>query len=165
MARTSLSKQQGLTYLWMLLAVFLVGLLLGRCLDVESTLRQRTRETELLYVGDQYRAAIRQYYESSPGYRHDYPGSLRDLLADPRYIGLHRYLRQLYPDPVTDQSWVEIPAPGGGIMGVRSSSEATPIKQAGFAAVDVVFEKSAHYSDWRFVYEPPAVTKLQGTTR
>ncbi|WP_228200684.1 hypothetical protein [Acinetobacter sp. BIGb0102] len=56
--------QQGITYLWMLFFVFLLGLGLGKSLEIFSLMDQRQKEQELLYVGKIYREAIRQYYLS-----------------------------------------------------------------------------------------------------
>lgn len=148
-------RQHGVAYLWMLLAIFLLGLLLGHSLDYYSQQRQREREAALIEIGGQYREAIRQYYEGSPGYRKDYPGSLADLLADPRFITLKRYLRRLYPDPMTGGPWRTIPAPGGGIMGVYSDAGGRPLKRGGFGTDDADFAGAERYADWRFQYAPP----------
>jgi len=48
-----------------------------------------------------------------------------------RYSTTQHRLRQLYRDPITNQTkWGVVIAPEGGIMGVHSSSSATPIKRA-----------------------------------
>jgi hypothetical protein len=41
-------------------------------------------------------------------------------------------------------------------MGVHSKSEGTPIKVAGFRPAQPGFESATQYSDWKFVYTPPA---------
>lgn len=147
-------RMHGMAYLWMLLAIFLLGLLLGRSLDIYSTQKQREKEAELLHVGALYRDAITAYYENSPGYRKEYPGSLQDLLADPRHLALHRYLRRLYADPLTGNAFATIPAAGGGIRGVYSTREGRPVKQAGFAPVFADFTGKDSYHDWRFQAGP-----------
>lgn len=45
-------------------------------------------------------------------------------------------------------------APDGGIMGVRSLSDAKPIKTAGFELRDADLAVKSRYRDWRFVYYP-----------
>lgn len=146
-------KQRGVTYLWMLFIVFLLGLGLGKALDVYSTSIQRQKEADLLYVGGLYREAIRQYYLSSPGSLKIYPASLNDLLKDPRSLATRRYLRQLYPDPVTGQPFTPLTAPQGGIWGVASSSGKKPLKEAGFDDVYFSFTRAESYQGWKFVYE------------
>lgn len=48
-------------------------------------------------------------------------------------------------------------APEGGIVGVHSLSEATPIKSGNFGYGDESFEGKAKYSDWVFAYRPQTV--------
>lgn len=143
-------RQRGVTYLWMLFLVFLLGLGLGKSLEVYSTVVQREKEVELLHVGGLYREAIRQYYLSSPGGVKRYPASLEDLLQDRRYPVVRRYLRRLYPDPVTGDAFVPVLAPEGGIRGVRSSSLGAPLKRAGFDAEEAGFDTASSYHEWVF---------------
>lgn len=145
--------QQGVTYLWMLFLVFLLGLGMGKSLEVYSTLVQREKEAELLYVGGLYREAVRQYYLSSPGGVKRYPASLEDLLQDRRYPVMRRYLRRLYPDPVTGAAFMPVLAAEGGIRGVRSGGTGRPLRQAGFGAAEAGFERAVSYGDWVFAAE------------
>ncbi len=86
-----------------------------------------------------------------------FPSRLEDLLTDPRFQQVRHYLRRLYPDPVTGKNdWVPVIAPGGGIMGVRSASEAKPVKQDNFSPADIAFTGKSRYSDWVFSYTPPS---------
>lgn len=125
--------------------------------EVWHTAAMREREAELLYAGNQYRRAIERYYLSGP---RQYPRSLSDLLKDPRKPGTERYLRQLYPEPITGKSeWGIVKASDGGIMGVYSVSSDKPLKTAGFHIRNRAFEGAASYSDWKFVYMPPSAQK------
>lgn len=144
--------QLGLTYLWMLFLVFLLGLGLGKSLEVYSTVLKREKEAELLYVGGLYREAIRQYYLSSPGSMRRFPATLEDLLKDPRSLVTRRYLRHLIPDPISGEKFVPVVAPQGGIWGVRSPSSSKPLKISGFAAPEASFEGKLSYSEWQFIY-------------
>jgi type II secretory pathway pseudopilin PulG len=149
--RVPRSLQAGFTYVGLLVAVVLVGLMLTAASRVWSVSEQRERETQLLFVGDEIRAAIAMYY----AFGHHYPQSLQDLLGDPRSTLPRRYLRRLYRDPMTgDADWTLVPAPGGGIMGVASSSKLTPIKRTGFTQIDMSFENADCYCYWQFVYVP-----------
>jgi len=67
-----------------------------------------------------------------------------------------RYLRRLYPDPITDKEFVLVKAPDGGILGVQSESEAAPLKSANFKLRDRTFESAQKYSDWKFIFQPAA---------
>jgi type II secretory pathway pseudopilin PulG len=123
--------------------------------EIASHAAQREKEQELLFIGNQFRQAIAAYYERSPGGAKRYPQKLEDLLEDKRYPVAQRHLRRLYRDPITGQAqWGLVEAPGGGIIGVHSLSEAAPIKTSGFAARDSAFEGVARYSGWHFSYAP-----------
>ena len=142
------SGQRGFTYLAALLLVAVSGAALAAGAELWSHARQREKEAELLWIGNQFKQAIGLYYHRSPGSVKRYPQKLEDLLEDRRHLNTARYLRKIYTDPLTGKAeWGVIPAPGGGIAGVYSLSAARPIRQ-----VD-----GAHsYADWRFTYLPPA---------
>jgi len=61
-------------------AVAIAGLLLSVTSEVSSHSRQREKEKELLYVGDQFREAIALYYQRTPGTVKRYPEKLEELL-------------------------------------------------------------------------------------
>lgn len=154
--------QKGFTYLALLFAVAMASILLAAVGEVWSTQQQREREKELLFVGNEFRLAIRNYYEHSPGAVKYYPRSLNDLLLDNRFLGVQRHLRQIYVDPITGQKeWGLVAAPEGGFMGVFSLSNERVIKIAGFAERDADFEGKKKYSEWRFVYRSVAVSKAR----
>ena len=91
------SSQAEFTYIGILVAVVLIGLMLTAASRVWSVSEQRERETQL-----------------------------RTLVL----------------------------APGGGIMGVASSSKLTPIKRTRFTQIDASFDNTDCYCYWQFVYEP-----------
>jgi len=138
-------------------AVAIAGLLLAAGSEVWLQSRQREREKELLFAGAQFREAIRLYYERTPGTVKRYPQKLEELLDDRRYLSLQRYLRKIYADPMTgSKQWGRVAAPGGGIMGVYSLSDKSPVKSANFDSGNEGLTGGSRYSDWKFVYEPPA---------
>lgn len=148
-------RQHGFTYLALLIAVALIGIGLAAGSEVWSQSRQREKEQELLFIGEQFRGAIALYYERTPGAVKRYPQKLQDLLEDKRYVSLQRYLRKLYADPLTGKpDWGVVPAPGGGIMGVYSKSHDRPLKTANFPEHYAAFEGARRYSQWRFIYQP-----------
>lgn len=94
-------RQAGFTYLAALFLIATTGILLASIGMTWSTLNQRGKERDLLFVGDQFRKAIGQYYEHTPGTLKKYPASLNDLLKDERHLLTQRYLRKIYRDPMT----------------------------------------------------------------
>ena len=120
---TNSSGQKGFTYLAILFVVAVTGLGFAGLGEAWSRTRQREKEAELLWIGNQFRQAIGFYYERSPGATKRYPDKLEDLLEDKRFVTTQRYLRHIYADPITGKpDWDFVSAPGGGIMGVKSRS-------------------------------------------
>ena len=145
------SRERGFTYLGLLFAIAILGFALSAVGVVWSTQIRRDREAELLFVGDQIREAIGHYYAAG----RVYPLQLSDLLQDSRVPQVRRFLRRVYPDPMTGNAdWQLILGPAGGIIGVASSSQLKPIKVARFPDADSDFEKKECYCDWKFVYAP-----------
>ncbi|WP_165102076.1 type II secretion system protein [Caballeronia sp. SBC2] len=134
--------------------VLFITLGLGKLLENVAMTDKRNRETELLYTGNLYREAIRQYSQSTPVGAKPYPEKLNDLLRDPRYPVIRRYLRRLYPDPITGEAFIPIPAPDGGVMGVHSVSLRKPVRVAGFRTDQTSFAAVKSYQQWEFSYAP-----------
>ena len=149
-------RQRGFTYLTALFMVAMIAGGLALAGEVWDTAAKREKEAELLFAGNQYRKAIERYFLSGP--QRQYPRALEDLLKDARRPGTERYLRRLYPDPITGKAWALVKAPDGGILGVHSTSEDPPLKIAGFRPRDAAFEGLKAYSEWKFVaaLPPPA---------
>lgn len=149
----------GFTYLTVLfiVAILMTGLALVG--EVWETAAKREKETELLFVGNQYRRAIALFYEKTPGGVKRYPRALEELLKDPRQPGTERYLRQLYPDPLGSKEWGIVKAPDGGVAGVFSLSEEKPLKTGNFKVRDAGFEAAQRYADWKFIYSPAAAAQ------
>jgi len=148
---------RGFTFIGLLALLVLLGLMLSAAGEVVATAARRQRETELLWVGHEYRAAIGRYWRD----RRAYPRSLQELLgAAPDAPAQARYLRRLYPDPMTRAvDWALLPAPGGGILGVASSSGRAPIKTGHFDDADKAFEQATSYGDWQFTFVPGGVRR------
>ena len=147
--RTGDKRQAGFTYLGLLILLVLMGVLLAQAGTLWSQTRQREREADLLFYGDQFRQAIAAYYQAQTP--NSYPKTLDDLLEDPRVPFTRRFLRHIYPDPMTGKrDWVLIKSPGNGIMGVYSPAPGVPIKRGNFRAADAGFSGAKSYADWRF---------------
>jgi len=148
-----MKNQSGFTYLALLFTIAIAGVMLARTGIDWTQSGQREKEHELLFVGNQIRLAITQYYQRTPGTVKFYPKKLDDLLEDTRYNTPQHYLRKIYRDPITNsRQWVLIMSPEGGIMGVHSKSDKPPIKTAGFDHENEAFAGKSKISDWIFTY-------------
>ena len=146
-------RARGFTYVGLLLVVALAGVALAGAGTLWSTATRRDREAELLFVGEQIQRAITSYYDQGPAGVKQFPAKLEDLLQDRRFPATRRHLRKVFVDPVTGlREWGVVRGPGGGITGVFSLSEASPIKRAEFPPAFQQFAGAKTYRDWRFVY-------------
>ncbi|WP_372528016.1 type II secretion system protein [Piscinibacter sp.] len=159
-ARREQCRTRGVMLLGLLLMLMLAAIAAMAAAEVWATTRQREREQELLFVGDQYRRAIRHYYYASPrGQARVLPAKLEDLLADNRFPQPVQHLRRLYPDPITDGAEWGLLMRGDRIAGVYSMSQAQPLKQTGFDGPNAGFETKSSYRDWVFLFLPPRATR------
>jgi type II secretory pathway pseudopilin PulG len=147
---------QGFSYIGLLILIAILGVALAATGDLWVTASQREKEAQLLFVGDQFRNAIKRYCLQTPGAVKRYPLTLDDLILDPRFPSPHRYLRRIWLDPITGGAeWGLVRGPSGEILGVFSKSDQKPIKQANFSLADADFEGRSKYSDWQFLYVVP----------
>jgi type II secretory pathway pseudopilin PulG len=152
--------QRGFSYLGLLFALALVGMSLAMAGTVGSFEQRRQREQQLIWVGQQYVAAIAHYYASAPTGLREYPRELADLLEDKRGPVMLRHLRRIYVDPETGQAdWELLRLADGALIGVASASQQQPIKRAGFDVANAALTNAECYCDWHFVYLP----QLQGS--
>lgn len=150
------TSKSGFTYLAILFFVAILGVALAAIGTYWHIEKIREKELELIYLGHQFRNAIESYYLRSPGTVKNYPMTFDDLLRDKRFIGIQRHLRKIYADPMTGRTeWGIVRAPDGGIMGIYSKSEDKPLKIGNFARLDRNINGKSHYSDWKFIYNPP----------
>lgn len=148
-------RERGFTYFGVLVLVVMMGIALASAGEVWHTLQQREKEQELLFIGHQFRLALKRYADHTPAKSRRAPLRLEELLKDPRYPGIERYLRKIYLDPVTGRpEWGLITGPGGEIVGVHSLSDGEPLKKGHFDLADKHFEGSMKYSDWVFMHTP-----------
>lgn len=159
------SSQAGFTYLMMLAAVVVIGLVAGTATTVTSRIVQADREAELLFRGIAYQNAIKSYFEAGvkAGRPAQYPRSLEDLVQDPRFAA-KRHIRRLYPDPFGGEKgeWQLIPAADGGIAGVKSNGAQQPLKKANFPLGLERLQNATAHSDWTFQFVPTSVGRSQG---
>lgn len=150
-------NQQGFTYLVVLLAVVLIGIMLGAIGTSWQLTMQREREEELLFRGMQIQDAIGRWHQPQGNAQQHVAtplNDLKDLLRDPRTPATVRYLRKLYRDPMTNQDWTLIREPARGIVGVASSSTERVIKKDNFPDQLQDLVNKERYEQWLFVYKP-----------
>lgn len=150
-------RMRGFTFIGLLVIVSIMGIALLAVGEVWSFAQKREKEQALLFVGGQFRQAIKLYCLHTPtsAKLQPYPMSLEDLLKDPRYPTTQRYLRKIYLDPINNSpDWGLLKNPNGGIYGVYSLSAEIPAKKEHFKLADKGFEGKTKYSDWFFSYAP-----------
>lgn len=147
-----MARQAGFSYLWTLFLLAAIGAGLMLAEEVHHTSVRRDQERELIFIGRQFREALRAYVEATPGAAKQYPESLEALLLDPRLPGTHRYLRRLYTDPMTGKAEWGIRRVAGKIVGVYSLSETAPIKTGNFEVTEASFSERKRYTEWVFTH-------------
>jgi type II secretory pathway pseudopilin PulG len=148
-------RHRGAALLMTMFLVAVIGILLTVAGPVWRTERQRDKEADLLWVGDQYANAIAAYYAASPPPQVLYPQKLSELLLDARQPNVVRHLRRLYRDPLTGSTdWGMIKDASGRITGVYSLANGVPLKQGGFEKAQAKFNDAKSYADWKFIAEP-----------
>ena len=142
---------RGFTYLGVMYIVVLLGLTSAVASVVWSTVQRRDNERELIFVGRQFQAAIERYRQADQGPAARYPRKLEELVVDQRSALPRHHLRQLYPDPITGlRQWGLIRLPDGGIAGVHSLSDRTPLRRSPPTAGQTD-GPAGSYRQWRFV--------------
>ena len=152
MRKSPFFNQSGFTYIALMVATLVISIMTAVAAPLWVTVIKRDREDELLFRLKQYRRAIDLYRgDSQSNHFNKYPKELEDLLDDHTSAIPKRYLRRLYPDPITgkmDWALEREPPPGGagssltlgGITAIHSSSNAKGLK--------VVQGKGEKYSEW-----------------
>ncbi|RLJ63516.1 type II secretion system protein [Sulfurisoma sediminicola] len=149
----------GFTYIGLLIFVAMLGAAATASLGAGASLLQRGAEAELLAIGLEYRAALKSYAEATPFGQPDAPKELTELLRDPRYPGVRRHLRRLYPDPLTGRTeWGVLRDPGGRILGIHSLSTTATLRQAEFPLGLESFKEARRHDEWVFALVPQATS-------
>ena len=155
-------SERGFVYIGLLIGLAIIGIGLSATSVVWTQTRQREKEEELLFVGNQIRQAITRFYIRTPSGARRFPTSLDELVNDTRAPDkpLH-HLRRIYADPITGSAtWGEVRLASGQLVGVYSTSNDAPIKVFGFAMRDKDFLDREHYSEWVFRSALPAANPV-----
>ncbi len=133
---------RGVIYPVLLISILVIGVSTAAVAHLWSTQLQREKEEELLFRLAEYRRAIARYRAD----RNRLPKELGDLLEDRSQLQRRRYLRRIYPDPMTGKpDWkldllVGRDGTVAGIRDVHSRAVGKPLK--------VVAGKQESYGDW-----------------
>jgi type II secretory pathway pseudopilin PulG len=146
----NLKHSGGFTYIGLLLLIAIAGIGLSAAgLSWQYQVKSE-KERQLLFAGRQIASAIQSYFDSSTSEVKVYPLTLNDLLLDKRAPNIKRHLRQIYSDPMTGKPNWGLVKLQGHIVGVYSTSQAKPIKKAGFSLTETSFTGARSYQDWIF---------------
>ncbi len=143
--QTGRHRGGGFTYLMLLWWVAVSSVLLAALGQSWAIEARRQREAELVFRGEQIKAAIQSYRDATPGPVKQLPKRLEDLLEDARGPAIRHHLRRLWPDPISGSKQWGLVREGDTILGVYSESEQPPLR----APAGV-----ARYEDWRFELTP-----------
>jgi hypothetical protein len=157
-------NERGVTYLMLMFAIVFIGIATTTAAKQWKVIVQREREADLLAKGIEIQNALALYSATIKAGRvmpgEAYPQTLADLTRLPK-----PFLRKVYSDPIGHGEWEYLRAPTGGIMGVRSTSLATPFRKNGFPPAVRHFEGRATYREWIFQHPNPSSASMvpQGT--
>ena len=133
---------RGAIYPILLISILVIGVATAGVAELWSTQIQREKEEELLFRLGEFRRAIARYRAD----HNRLPKELTDLLQDRTQLRTRRYLRRIYPDPMTGKTdWkldllVDRTGTVSGIRDVHSRSQGKPLK--------VLAGKKDSYQEW-----------------
>jgi len=152
---TLLKNEQGVTYLFLMFAIVLIGITTTTAAKQWKGMVQRELEAYLLTKGIEIQNAVALYSSTMKAGRvvqgEVYPSSLAELTRLPK-----PFLRKAYRDPMTHGEWEYLKGPSGGIMGVRSRSTAEPFRKHEFPQAVRHFDGKKTYRDWVFQHPNPS---------
>lgn len=150
----------------LVISIAIASIVSGAALIQGASLQRRAHEAELLFIGAQFQAALKSYYETTPAGQIPYPMSLDDLIRDTRQPVLRRHLRKIYFDPLTGKpEWGTILGPSNGIVGIYSLYDGAAIKTANFPTEFAEFEGKERVNEWIFSYKPAFVAAKDANAR
>ena len=149
-------RQAGFSFLGLLFLLAGMGVALAALGTMWHTASQREKESDLLFIGDQYRRAIESFWKMPlpEGTPRRLPKNFDELLEDPRFPSTVRHLRRIWRDPMTGTTeWGLAKEPDGGFSGVYSLAEGQPFKRGNFPVAYEQFQEARSYRDWVFHFD------------
>jgi hypothetical protein len=154
-----LQNERGVTYLFLMFAIVLIGLSTTVAAKQWKVMVQRELEADLLAKGIEIQDALALYSATRKAGRvmpgDVYPQSLAELTRLPK-----PFLRKAYTDPMTHGEWEYLRSPTGGIMGVRSKSRGKPFKKQDFPQSVRHLAGRPSYYDWVFQHPNPSAAGM-----
>jgi type II secretory pathway pseudopilin PulG len=138
---------QGIVYPILLGSILIIGIATAGVAELWATQIKRDKEEELLFRLGEFRRAITRFRAD----HNRLPKELKDLLDDRTQLQTRRYLRRIYPDPMTGKAdWdlklvADRTGAVSGIEDVHSKSTGKPLRSVS------LFGKKAEdttYKDW-----------------
>ncbi len=148
--------QAGFSFLGLLFLLAGMGVALAALGTMWHTAAQREKESDLLFIGDQYRRAIESFWKIPlpVGTPRRLPKNFEELLEDSRFPNTVRHLRKVWRDPMTGEAeWGLVKEPDGSLSGVYSLSQGRPFKSANFPSAYEPFEEAESYREWIFRFD------------
>ena len=136
---------RGIVYPMLLGAIMIIGIATAGVAELWTIQVKREKEAELLFRLGEFRRAIIRYRAD----HNRLPKELKDLLEDRTQLQTKRYLRRLYPDPMTGKAdWklklvVDRAGVVSGIEDVNSTSAGKPLRSLPGKKAE-----SSTYKDW-----------------
>jgi type II secretory pathway pseudopilin PulG len=157
-------REDGFTYLALVIFITIVGMVGALTLKAEALLRRAAAEEELLAIGADFADALKSYAAVTPKGQPTQPRKLEDLLRDTRFPEPRRHLRKIFVDPVTGKAeWgVQYQGEQGGVIAVYSLSASRPLKVGNFDPRFSGFDNRQRISDWKFAATGTAIVSLTG---
>jgi type II secretory pathway pseudopilin PulG len=160
----ALRNVRGSTYLALMFLIVIMAIGMTAAAKQWKTVVQREQEADLLWRGIEIQTAIQAHSNTMKQQGRVnvtsgeiYPQTLEELTKPPKPS-----LRKTYKDPITGGDWQYIRDQAtGGIMGVRSASTSTPLKQHQFPAAVAHFEGFNAYNQWVFQYPSLSTPQTQ----
>lgn len=157
----TLRRPHGYTYLFVLFAVAVLGLVSAQAGLVWQAVAQREREAELLAIGVEMARALARYRGETPAGQSPMPTRLEQLVEDQRFPTPRRHLRRIYRDPLTGRAEWGVVKTGDVIVGVHSLSKMAPLRREDLPLELGNAAKSATmYSEWVFQPSLPGVSAV-----
>jgi type II secretory pathway pseudopilin PulG len=136
---------RGVIYPVLLISILVIGVATAGVAELWSTQVKREKEEELLFRLGEFRRAIVRYRAD----HNRLPKELKDLLEDRTQLQRRRYLRRIYPDPLTGKAdWkLDLLADRSGVVSgiqdVHSQAQGKPLK-----VLTVAGKQYDSYRDW-----------------
>ena len=144
-AACCLGSARGVIYPVLLVSILVIGVATAGVAELWSTQVKREKEEELLFRLGEFRRAIVRYRAD----HNRLPKELKDLLEDRTQLQRRRYLRRIYPDPLTGKAdWkLDLLADRSGVVSgiqdVHSQAQGKPLK-----VLTVAGKQYDSYRDW-----------------